>query len=130
MTKIKQCVYKDGELMAPTEGEIAAAFTSPNQAPSIDVDHYHRITIQDYGTTGEAVRSNVGKRVKRFFEIMNRVEGYSTLRVDKREHTGRYGHKIVYKIVYVVERTGSPAQNADSPYAGYHQDVRNLRMGR
>lgn len=134
MTVVKKCVYTpDGELMAPQPYETSIVHcVGYGGFPTFDIGYYHEFVMNGDGDTYAQAEDDILAKLRRFYAIMNQVEGFSTLAINKHDGwmPGPYRrYKFMYHIVYVVEDTGSPTQDPDNPYPGYRRDMER-RKGR
>lgn len=131
MPRVKPCVYdSDRQLMAPRPGTdtSTAHCLSYGGFPTFDIGWYHEFVVCGDGRTYGAAEDVVLRKLRRFFAMMNQVEGFSTLALNRTEgDLGPGGHHITWHIVYVVENTGSPTQDPQSPYPGYQRDMHRLK---
>lgn len=133
MSVIGPCVYVDGELMAPglratLDAQSRLALKSGKFFPTFDIGFYHIFRVIAYGRSYQEAEAEVLRKMRRFYRKMNQVEGFSTLKLDKRRGfiPVNENYEITYDITYVIERTGSRSQNSESPYPEYQQDLRKL----
>jgi hypothetical protein len=132
---IEPCVYVDGELMIPAllptlEAKARLAFAGAKHFPTFDIGYTHIFRITAWGRSQDEAQRRIKRKVGRFYRKMNQVEGFSTIKLDKREdyiHSNQ-NHSVSYEIMYVIERTGSRTQRPDSPYPEYQQDLQKLRF--
>ncbi|MGH4000446.1 MAG: hypothetical protein ACRDTJ_23630 [Pseudonocardiaceae bacterium] len=124
MSVIKTCVYENSELMAPTDAEIDATFTSAGGYPAFDSGCYHKFVINAFGTSYGQAEARMMEKMRRFYGITNAVAGFSTLRLNKTTDIIRFNgnHVITYEIVYVVEEPTRTAVNSEP--TGTHSSAR------
>lgn len=133
MAVIETCVYVDGELIAPAllptlKAKSRLAFAGAKYFPTFDIDYTHIFRITAWGLSYDEAQHRIKRKVGRFYRKMNQVEGFSTIKLDKREDYVRsnQNYSVTYDIMYVIERTGSRTQRPDSPYPEYQQDLQKL----
>lgn len=132
---IEPCAYVDGELMSPAllptlEAKARLAFAGAKYFPTFDIGYTHIFRLTAWGRSYDEARRSIGRKVGRFYRKMNQVEGFSTIKLDKREdyiHSNQ-NYSVTYEIVYVIEWTGSRTQRPDFPYPEYQQDLQKLRF--
>lgn len=130
MSVIKRCVYENGELMAPTDLEIDATFTSAGGYPAFDADYYHKFVITAFGMSYAQAEERMLEKMRRFYAITNKVAGFWTLRLNRTTDIIRFNgnHVITYEIVYVVEEPAMATMSSEPPHArhrgGYTGGVR------
>jgi hypothetical protein len=133
MAVIETCVYVDGELMAPAllptlRAKSRLAFASAKYFPTFDIGYTHIYRITAWGLSSDKAERRAKPKVGRFYRKLNQVEGFSTIKLDKREDYVRsnQNYSVTYDIVYVIERTGSRTQRPDAPYPEYQHDLQKL----
>lgn len=115
MSVIKRCVYENGELMAPSDAEIDATFTSAGGYPAFNLGCYHKFVITAFGTSYGQAEERMMEKMRRFYAITNTMAGFSTLRLNKTTDIIRFNgnHVITYEIVYVVEEPAMAAMSSE-----------------
>lgn len=127
MSVITTCVYENGELMAPTDAEIDATFTSAGGYPAFDSGCYHKFVINAFGTSYGQAETRMMEKMRRFYAITNTVAGFSTLRLNKTTDIIRFNgnHVITYEIIYVVEEPAMAAMSSEPTGARSSTDMRS-----
>ncbi|QNE18114.1 hypothetical protein F1D05_09720 [Kribbella qitaiheensis] len=133
MAVIEVCVYIDDELLAPAllpmlEAKARLAFAGAKYFPTFDIGYTHIFRITAWGRSPAEAQRRSQRKVGRFYRKMNQVEGFSTIKLEKREDFihSNHNHSVTYEIMYVIEWTGSRTQRPDCPYPEYQQDLRKL----
>ena len=88
---------KAGELMAPLPEDLATKYAPEGGRPTVDPGYYHRFKM-----SSPNAQELLAKK-RRFFEMMAKVPGYTTLRL--RPYEVRMGnfYRTGLDIVYVVQ---------------------------
>lgn len=90
----------NSELMAPLPADLNSKHPYLGGTPTTDPGYYHRFKFE---ATTKAERL---AKIRRFYEIMNAVPGFSTLQLEPYEvRLGNY-YRAGIDIVYAVENPG------------------------